>query len=56
MQDYLMKLERELKMRNYSPRTVKAYTACVESFLKFIDNGHNGKKGVAGLNLQKTDN
>ncbi len=38
MQDYLNKLERELKMRNYSPRTVKSYTSCVYYFLKFIDN------------------
>lgn len=36
-QEYLLSLERELKYRNYSPRTVSAYITCVRSFLQKID-------------------
>jgi len=36
MQDYLHGMERELRQRNYSPRTVEIYSRCVEYFLKYI--------------------
>ena len=36
-QEYLIRLERELKYRNYSPKTVKAYVSCVRYFLEKID-------------------
>lgn len=37
-QNYIQELERELKYRNYSPRTIEVYTTCIESFLKYIKN------------------
>lgn len=38
MQNYLLELERELKYRNYSPRTIEVYTTCINYFLKHIKN------------------
>nr|MDD3720380.1 tyrosine-type recombinase/integrase [Candidatus Gracilibacteria bacterium] len=38
MQNYLLDLERELKYRNYSPRTIEVYINCTEYFLKYIKN------------------
>lgn len=38
MQNYLLDLERELKYRNYSSRTIEVYTTCVTFFLKYIKN------------------
>jgi integrase/recombinase XerD len=37
-QNYLLDLERELKYRNYSPRTFEAYSKCITYFLKYIKN------------------
>ncbi|MDD5770604.1 MAG: tyrosine-type recombinase/integrase [Candidatus Gracilibacteria bacterium] len=37
-QDYIQNLQRELKYRNYSPRTIEVYSTCVEYFLKYIKN------------------
>lgn len=34
MHDYLKKLEDELRLRRYSPKTVKSYTACVAEYLR----------------------
>ena len=34
MDVYLKKLEDELRLRKYSPKTVKAYSACVENYLR----------------------
>ena len=36
-QDLLLMLERELKYRNYSPKTVKAYLTCTKIFLNKIN-------------------
>lgn len=36
-QNYLQKLERELKYRNYSPKTIKAYSTCIKYFLEKIN-------------------
>lgn len=38
MQNYLLDLERELKYRNYSSRTIEVYITCTEYFLKYIKN------------------
>ena len=32
---YIKRLQDEMKLRNYSPRTLKMYTQCVEYFLKY---------------------
>lgn len=37
-QNYLLELERELKYRNYSLRTIEVYTNCTAYFLKYIKN------------------
>ena len=37
IQGHLQDLERELKYRNYSPKTVSAYVGCIRSFLEKID-------------------
>lgn len=37
-QNYLLELERELKYRNYSPRTIEVYMNCISNFLKYIKN------------------
>lgn len=37
-QNYLLELERDLKYRNYSLRTIEVYTTCVAYFLKYIKN------------------
>ena len=34
MDEYLNKTIRELKLRNYSPKTIKAYLLCIELYLK----------------------
>jgi site-specific recombinase XerD len=36
-ENYLYKLEQELKLRNYSIRTIKAYEICISYFLKKIN-------------------
>jgi site-specific recombinase XerD len=36
-QDYLLKLERELKYRNYSVKTIKAYSTCIRLFLNKVN-------------------
>lgn len=38
MQDYLIELDRELKQRNYSPRTIEIYHNCIKYFLKYINS------------------
>ena len=43
--DALQRLEQELKLRNYSPKTLKAYGSCVNNYLKIggglnLDIGH----------------
>lgn len=37
MQDYLRQLSRELRQRNYSPRTLEIYSNCLRFFLKWIN-------------------
>lgn len=36
MQDLLIQTERELKYRNYSPKTIKAYLNCLNNYLSYI--------------------
>jgi len=38
MQDFLLGLERELKYRNYSSKTIETYSTCLKYFLKYIKN------------------
>ena len=38
MDVYLKKLEDELRLRNYSPKTVKSYTSCVAEYLRAKKN------------------
>ncbi|MBU1151882.1 site-specific integrase [Patescibacteria group bacterium] len=38
MEDFLEKTEMELRLRNYSPRTVKAYIPCLREYLKTCAN------------------
>lgn len=40
MDVYLKKLEDEMKLRKYSPKTIKAYLACVANYLKFKKNDY----------------
>lgn len=35
MQEYLIKTKRELLLRNYSPKTIKAYLMCIEFYFKY---------------------
>ncbi|MFH1426918.1 MAG: site-specific tyrosine recombinase/integron integrase [Patescibacteria group bacterium] len=35
MEEYLNKTLKELKVRNYSPKTIKAYLMCIELYLKY---------------------
>lgn len=39
MEVYLKKLENELRLRNYSSRTIKSYKKCVAEYLQFKHNG-----------------
>lgn len=38
MDVYLKKLENELRLRNYSPKTIKSYTGCVAEYLRAKQN------------------
>ncbi len=48
-QKYLLDLERELKYRNYSPRTVSAYASCIGGFLRWIDSGTNAEWQLSNI-------
>lgn len=36
IQELLHKIENELKLRNYSPRTIRSYLSCLNEYFKFI--------------------
>lgn len=36
-QEYLTSLERELRYRNYSSKTIKAYSTCIKYFFNYLD-------------------
>lgn len=38
MQQILNKVEQELKLRNYSPKTIKSYLACLKDYFNFAKN------------------
>lgn len=40
MQAVLEKVERELKLRNYSPKTIKAYVFCVTEYLRYKNTNY----------------
>lgn len=48
-QKYLLDLERELKYRNYSPRTVSAYTSCIERFIQSLDTETGSERPVSNI-------
>ena len=41
MKEYLDKTKRELQLRNYSLKTVKAYLLCIELYLKYKETDFN---------------
>lgn len=47
IQENLNKLERELKLRNYSPKTIKAYSTCIKYFLEKLNKNP--------INITKTE-
>jgi len=38
MQEYINKLQEELKFQNYSSKTIKTYISCIKIFIKYIKN------------------
>ena len=38
LQELLQKIENELKLRNYSHRTIKSYLLCLSDYFKYIKN------------------
>ncbi len=38
LQELLQKIKNELKLRNYSPRTIESYLACLTEYFKYIKN------------------
>ncbi len=38
LQELLKKIENELKLRNYSRRTIKSYLLCLTDYFKYIKN------------------
>ncbi|MBU0670734.1 MAG: site-specific tyrosine recombinase/integron integrase [Patescibacteria group bacterium] len=42
MQHYLIKVEEELLVRNYSPRTVKSYVGCLRDFFRWMKSERIG--------------
>ncbi|PIP28078.1 MAG: hypothetical protein COX29_03135 [Candidatus Moranbacteria bacterium CG23_combo_of_CG06-09_8_20_14_all_35_22] len=36
MQELLQKIKNELKLRNYSPRTIESYLGCLTDYFKYV--------------------
>ena len=53
MDALLLKLKRELEIRNFSKKTIKSYLFHVDRFLKYAQNE---KKGLKGLNEEVVKN
>lgn len=51
MQQILAKTERELKIRNYSPKTVKSYLRYINEYLKFVNKHKFNDKNEAIKNF-----
>lgn len=47
--DALERYERELRIRNYSPRTIRSYLACLRAFLSF----HRSTSAVSGEDVRR---
>jgi len=45
---YVREVEKELKLRNYSPKTIKAYKMCLRGYLEFVRES-GGKIGAVAL-------
>jgi site-specific recombinase XerD len=43
MQSFMQRLERELIYRNYSSKTIKAYSACIKLFLEYVNSEINSE-------------
>lgn len=57
MQKYLDELKQELKLRNYSPKTIRSYLRCVQEYFLFVKNNFE-KIDIAKIKnfiLQKQD-
>ncbi len=39
MQEYLKQIRQELRLRNYSPKTIKAYLGCLGEYFDFTIKG-----------------
>jgi site-specific recombinase XerD len=57
-EDYLYKLKQELKLRNYSVKTIEAYEICISYFLKKINKEINkiSEKDIINFLLFLQDN
>jgi len=57
MQNYLEKTRMELKLRNYSPRTISAYVGCLEDYFSFFneDPSNYSEEKIKEYLLQKQD-
>ncbi len=56
MHEYLVKAKNEMRLRNYSPRTVRTYLDCLTEY--FAKNGYNGRDtedGIKAFLMQKVD-
>ncbi len=47
MQDYLEKMEEELKLRNYSRKTIKSYLRCLQKYFDFLSKSSNIVKDLS---------
>jgi site-specific recombinase XerD len=47
MQPMLNKTERELRIRNYSPKTIKSYLRFIKEYLEYVDKNKFGDKNEA---------
>lgn len=48
--DALERYERELRIRNYSPRTIRSYLACLRAFSSF----HRNTSAVSGEDVRRS--
>lgn len=57
MQYYLTKVEMELKLRNYSPKTIKAYISCLRDYFRYKkrDVGHLDEENIKSFLLKLQD-
>lgn len=44
IQSYLNQMEDELRLRNYSPKTINSYVSCLGEYVKFLDSLNDANK------------